>query len=190
MLAKLLRKLLGQQKEEELPMPVKWKDTKDLVNKASLYDDYFTIQKLNVELQWMNSLYNYIYKKERDDYYYFNSKFGNLITGTTSNSDKEKIDLIVYKKIKKKDLEVPTVFDLDNEIHYFFCEKIAEHFENILLKSDKENIVCREKDLFYPKDYIFKVLSFMENIDYKAKRNYDLDRKYFNDLKNKLEQIT
>lgn len=188
MLGKLFRELLGLQKIEELPMSIKWKDNKDLVKKASSYDDYLSIQKFNIELLWMKSLYNFRYKKERDDYYYFNSKFVNLLEGTTSNDDKEKIDLIVYKKIKQKDLDVPLVFDLDNELHYIFCEEIAYSFESVLFKCDKENRDCKERDLFYSKDYLYKVLSFMENIDFKAKKNYDVDREYFSDLKIKLEQ--
>lgn len=174
-------------KKEKTPFFLKWTNIQQKIVLAKTYNDFKALQNLREELQWMVSLYNFHFKKELSNFHYANSNFGALLVGKTSDDDKSEVEKIIYRKLKIQDFEIPQVFDINNSLHYNFCEDITADLERVIFRTLENNENFEEKNLIQSKEFIHKALSFLEHCDHS--NNKYVDKEYFNELKLKLKKF-
>jgi hypothetical protein len=115
---------------------------------------------------------------------------------------KTKAELITNKLIKKNELYLPDLLDLDNPTHYIFAYRITDRFESVVRKyglddySLKENGLVmieehKEQNLLDYKGIIYNSLVFLRDYQNSSRKDQDLAMPgdYFEELINKLDSF-
>ena len=115
------------------------------------------------------------------------------------NDIKSKAELTTNKLIKKKELQLPGILDLDNPIHYIFACRISDRFEAVVRKYGLDNYSLEkngvtqieyhiEKNLLDYKGTIYNALIFLKDYQnsWRKDKNSAVDGDYSDELIEKL----
>lgn len=150
-------------KVEQCPYHLKWRQIQNDIKNAKTYNDFIAIQRLHVDLQWLVSIHEFDYnnevieiRKNENFAYWANKPMYELHKGI----DSKKINNTIYLRYKQNDLVAPSVFDLKNEKHKSFVCDIATDFETIVGQTKVDGLAIEEKNLSFPKQFIYNALTF------------------------------
>lgn len=172
------------------PYKLKWQQIQNDIKNAKTYNDFIAIQNLHVDLQWLVSIREFDYnnevieiRKNENFSYWANKPMYELHKGL----DSKKIHNTIYLRYKEKDLAVPYVFDLNEEKHKSFVSDIATDFETIVRQTKFDGLAIEEKNLLFPKQFIYKALTFFSL--FCTYEKYSCDPDYALELRDTLEKF-
>lgn len=175
---------------EQCPYNMKWKQIQNDIKNTKTYNDLIAIQRLHIDLQWLASIREFDYdnevieiRKKENFYYWANRPKYELHKGLDSKKIYNTIDL----RYKENDLIAPLVFDLNNDKHKFFAWNIASDLETIVRQTKNEGLAIEEKNLSFPKQFIYNSLTFFSL--YCTYDKYYVDSDYALELRDTLEKF-
>lgn len=152
-----------EKKVTQSPYLLKWQQIQTDIENAKKYEDFIALQNLYVDLQWLVSIRKFDYnnevieiRKKENFFYWANKPMYELQKGL----DAKKNHNTIYLRYKENDLVAPFVFDLGEEKHKSFVADIATDFETIVRQTKFEGLAIEEKNLPFPKQFIYKSLTF------------------------------
>lgn len=165
-------------------MSQKWETTRSDIKKAKSYQDWRTVQKLQAELLWLKTLWNF----ERD--YRLSLKFPIKLFATSNRLDSmenKEMEKDVYCKFREKDFVIPISFDASKDLHKKFGEEVAMDFESIIRQSKFEGLAVCEESLPFPKDFINSTLLFYKT--YCKSYSQVIDTEYVEEMRISLQSF-
>lgn len=182
-----------------------------LVEKINLFEDK------NQTLEYQKAISKLIYYEAVYDYHlsevikYTPDELGNckyeykfvdpLCLFMIDPEIKSKAELTTNKLIKKEELQMPGVLDLDNPIHFIFAFRIVDRFQTVVREYGLDNYSLEknglvqieehiEKNLLDYKGIIYNSLIFIRDYQNSRRKDQDLpDSDYFEELIEKLEKF-